>query len=115
MLFSEETRGSYTRLITVDCDFYSSPVIYDCKCQVADGSGKRFTTYISKNGEICELYISEKGDIYLENGKAIITLLYDEENAFRSHRVILKNLIREAFVEHNTACKFMKSKTLELV
>lgn len=103
------------RLITVDCDFYSNPVIYDCKCQVADGSGKRFTTYISKDGKICELYTSENGDIYWENGKAIITLLYDEDDAFRSHRVVLKNLIREAFAKHNTACKIMESKALELI
>lgn len=103
------------RLIIVDCDFYSNPVIYDCKCQVAEGSGKRFTTYISKDGKICEGYTSEKGDIFWENGKAIITLLYNEENAFRSHRVVLKNLIREAFAKHNTACKFTESKILELV
>lgn len=103
------------RIIIVECNFCSDLVIYDCKCKVAEGAGKRFTTYISKGGKICELYTSEKGDIYWENGKAIITLLYDEENAFRSHRVILKNLIREIFAEHNTACKFMESKTLELV
>lgn len=54
-------------------------------------------------------------DIIWENGKAFITLLYDEEDAFRSHRVVLKNLIREVFAEHNTACKFMESKTLELI
>lgn len=64
---------------------------------------------------LIQLYTSEKGDISWINGKAIITLLYDEENAFRSHRVVLKNLIREAFAKHNTACKFMESKTLELV
>lgn len=103
------------RLIIVECNFCSDPVIYDCKCQVAEGAGKRFTTYISKDGKICELYTSEKGDIFWENGKAIITLLYDEDDAFRSHRVVLKNLIREAFAEHNTACKFMESKTLELI
>lgn len=103
------------RLIIVECNFCSDPVIYDCKCQVAEGAGKRFTTYISKDGKICELYTSERGDIYLESGKAIITLLYDEEDAFRSHRVILKNLIREAFAMHNTACKIMESKALELI
>lgn len=103
------------RLIIVEYNFCSDPVIYDCKCQVAEGAGKRFTTYISKDGKICELYTSEKGDIYLENGKAIITLLYNEDDAFRSHRVVLKNLIREAFAKHNTACKFMESKTLEFV
>lgn len=103
------------RLIIVECNFCLDPVIYDCKCQVADGSGKRFTTYISKGGKICELYTSEKGDISWINGKAIITLLYDEDDAFRSHRVVLKNLIREAFAEHNTACRFMESKTLKLV
>ena len=37
------------RLIVVECDFCTDPVIYDYKCQVADGSGKRFTTYISKD------------------------------------------------------------------
>lgn len=103
------------RLIIVECNFCSDPVIYDCKCQVAECAGRRFTTYIFKDGKICELYTSENGDIYWENGKAIITLLYDEDNAFRSHRVVLKNLIREAFAEHNTTCKIMESKTLELV
>ena len=103
------------RLIIVECGFCTDPVIYDYKCQVADGSGKRFTTYISKDGKICEEYTSEKGDIFWEDGKAFITLLYDENDAFRSYRVVLKNLIREAFAEHNTACRFMESKTLELV
>ena len=103
------------RLIIVECNFCSDPVIYDCKCQVAEGAGKRFTTYISKDGKICELYTSEKGDISWINGKAFITLLYNEEDAFRSHHVVLKNLIREAFAEHNTTCKIMESKVLELI
>lgn len=103
------------RIIIVECDFCSDPIMHDYKCQVVEGSGKRFTTYISKEGKICEGYTSEKGGILWENGKAFITLLYDEEDAFRSHRVVLKNLIREVFVEHNTACKFMESKTLELI
>lgn len=103
------------RLIVVECDFCTDLVIYDCKCQIVEGSGKRFTTYISKSGEVCEGYVSEKGDISWIHGKAFITLLYDENDAFRSHRVVLKNLIREVFAEHNTACRFMESKTLELV
>ena len=103
------------RLIIVECNFCSDPIMHDYKCQVAEGAGKRFTTYISKDGKICEGYTSEKGDIFWENGKAIITLLYDEDDAFRSHCVVLKNLIREAFAKHNTACKFMESKILELI
>lgn len=103
------------RLIIITCDFCSDPVIYDCKCKVDEGLDKRLTTYISKEGKFCERYTSERGSISWENGKAIITLLYDENDAFKSYRSILKNLIREAFTEHDTACNFMESKLLERV
>lgn len=36
------------RLVIIECDFCSDPVTYDCKCKVAEGLGKRFTSYLSK-------------------------------------------------------------------
>lgn len=103
------------RLVIIECDFCSDPVTYDCKCKVAEGLGKRFTSYLSKEGKVCECYTSEKGDISWKNGKAVISLLYNENDTCRSYHVVLKNLIREAFIEHNTACSFMESKALEAI
>lgn len=41
-----------------------------------------------------------------------ITLLYEEE---RDYKVVMRNLVKQVFASHQTACEAMKNKFLEEV
>ena len=92
------------------CDFHNEPKVSHYECTAIEGVGDCRVTYVTESGSIHTRYSSKRGDISWDKESVTITLLYEKE---RDYKVVMRNLVKQVFASHQTACEAMKNKFLE--
>lgn len=100
------------KIAVFTCDFHNEPKIAHYECTSVEGVGGYRVTYVTESGSTHIRYSSKRGDISWDKESVTITLLYEEE---RDYKVVMRNLVKQVFASHQTACEAMRNKFLEEV